>query len=96
MSQTSCGKVSLTGTQEPFKYCNGNCTDKLCLALEDERMCGPSNTFEIPKDPIDGKTITVFCCQGDLCNGSGKLSNQIKALFCAVVFSFVYSIVGCL
>merc|ERR1719427_413964 len=92
-SQTYCGKASFTGIEEPFKYCNGNCSDKGCLALQGEHMCGPSNTFEIPKGP-DGKSGTAFCCQGDLCNNSYKLSNQMNVLFCSVVFSCFYSLVG--
>ena len=54
-------------------------------------MCEPSNTFEMPAD-AGGPSGTVFCCQGDLCNGSRKLSNQLKTLFFAVVFSCVYNV----
>ena len=94
-SDTYCGKADITGTDEPFKYCNGNCSVKTCMPLEEEHKCGSSNTFEIPADD-SGISGTAFCCQGDLCNNSDKLSNQIKVVFCAVVFSYVYSLVGCL
>ena len=92
-SQIYCGKSSMVGTKGRFQYCNGNCSVKTCISLEEEQMCESSNTFELPAD-ASGTSGTAFCCQGDLCNSSGKLSNQIKDLLFAVVFSCVYSLVG--
>ena len=91
-SQSYCGKFNYVGTKYRFQYCNGNCSIKVCMPLKLEQVCKLSNTFELPRDP-DFKSATAFCCQGDLCNSSGKLSNRNKALFYAVVFSFVYSLV---
>ena len=91
-SDTYCGKADFVGAEEPFKYCKGNCSEKACMPSEMELMCEQSNPFEMSVDASGSGT--VFCCQGDLCNGSGKLSNQIKALFFAVVFSCFYSLAG--
>jgi len=91
MSQTYCGKAIEVGIEERFKNCNGTCISKSCMGLNREYWCeGPTNY--VMHDKV-GTSATIFCCQGDLCNGSDKLSNQMNVLLCAVVFSCFHGIV---
>ena len=85
-SQTYCGKGTYY-EDEHFNWCIGNCNKKGCIPLENEYECEASNSYEVS----DGM---IFCCQGDLCNSSDKLSNQMNVLFCAVVFSCFHSLVA--
>ena len=91
MSQTYCAKISTVGTEERFKYCNGNCSQRGCMPLNKEYTCERSNNY-VMHDKF-GNSGTLFCCQGDLCNGSDKLSNQMNVFLCAVVFSCLHGLV---
>ena len=88
-SQKYCEKASyLDESGVRFKHCNGTCIKKSCMRLDREFICGD------PKQYVDiAVSANLFCCQGDLCNGSDKLSNQMNVLLCAVVFSCFHSLV---
>ena len=63
---------------------------KACVPKE-QRVCKVGETFELGPDPGDRKG-SLFCCEGDLCNSSNKLTNQ-NALFYAISLSCVFSLV---
>ena len=79
-----CGKIVITTSKLYGKVV------KLCLtSVVNQCELTPSN------QNLSGETGTVHCCQGDLCNGSSKLSNQ-NFLFYAVGLSCFYILVNCL
>jgi len=95
MSQTYCGIGSIVGIEEIpyYKKCNGTCITKSCMPLNMEYRCeGPTNWAQQNYDGM-GYSLELFCCRGDLCNGSDKLSNQMNVFLCAVVFSCFHGLV---
>ena len=90
MSQTYCAKSLTAGISELFKNCNGTCITKSCVSLEAEYRCEGSTNYKVHRM---GNSLELFCCQGDLCNGTDRLSNQMNVLLCAVVFSCFHGLV---
>ena len=64
------------------KDCSGECIEKSCLPLQLEEKCKTSEIFEFYK-------TTGHCCQGDLCNGAVKLSDQNVLLFVLLINLFI-------
>jgi len=80
-----CGKVVLTGNDTYLENCTGNCVSKTCLP-KSEGNCKPSEAFHLQSDSKQkGRAGKLYCCQGDLCNSSVKLSHQNKLLYTAVL-----------
>ena len=86
MSQTYCANI---WNDPRANYCNGNCSEKMCVPLKMEYSCDGYYNHVIHQ----GNLVELFCCQGDLCNGSDKLSNQMNVFLCAVVFSCFHGLV---
>ena len=77
-----CTKVFMTSEADYGKVVK-HCAPKT-------QHCKSSSSFPVPPNS-GGTTGTVHCCQGDLCNSSGKLSNQ-NFLFYAIVLSCFFSL----
>ena len=87
-SNKFCFKLSFNKTHDAnhtwdvHNNCSGDCIGKGCLPSFLEGKCKTSETFDFQL----GK---VSCCQGDLCNGTVKLSDQNVLLFVLLINLFI-------
>ena len=82
-----CGMFNYHTQHESFQNCHGDCQGKNCMSIHTEygKRCMTSDYFLWSPDPNPHHySATVHCCQGDLCNGAVKLSDQ-NVFLCAIV-----------